>query len=132
MENGKFVYKNKTCMKKIHDFYDKTLSELNVPYKESYFGTSFGRTHCLLVGDTNKPKICTIHGGNGITTLNLKLFLPLLSKYCIQGYILPCQHSFHESKTNIQWSDSYNEDQLQASSFGKSYVKDMQTNYPFL
>ena len=70
-------------MKKMHDFYDKTLAELNVPYMESYFDTSFGKTHCLLVGDTNKPKICTIHGGNGITTLNLKLFLPLLSKYCI-------------------------------------------------
>ena len=66
-------------MKKLHDFYDKTLAELNVPYSESYFATSFGRTHCLLVGDNNKPMICTIHGGNGITTLNLKLFLPLLS-----------------------------------------------------
>ena len=83
MTRGKFVYKNKTCMKKMHDFYDKTLAELNVPYSESYFATSFGRTHCLLVGDNNKPMICTIHGGNGITTLNLKLFLPLLSKYCI-------------------------------------------------
>ena len=83
MKNGKFVYKNKICMKKMHDFYDKTLAELNVPYTESFFSTSFGKTHCLLVGDTNKPKICTIHGGNGITTLNLRLFLPLLTKYCI-------------------------------------------------
>ncbi len=40
-------------------------------------------THCLIVGDPAKPMICTIHGGNGISTLNLKLFLPLLSDFCI-------------------------------------------------
>ena len=53
------------------------------PFSEKYIDTSFGRTHCLWVGDQNKPRICTIHGGNGITTLNLKLFLPLLSEFCI-------------------------------------------------
>ena len=83
MKNGKFVYKNEDSLKKMQEFYDKTLASLKVTYRESYFDTSFGRTHCLLVGDEAKPKICTIHGGNGITTLNLKLFLPLLSEYCI-------------------------------------------------
>ncbi|WP_027216752.1 alpha/beta fold hydrolase [Butyrivibrio fibrisolvens] len=83
IKNGKFVYKNEDSMKKMHEFYDKTLASLDVPYSEDYFDTSFGRTHCLLVGDPEKPRICTIHGGNGITTLNLKLFLPLLEEYCI-------------------------------------------------
>ena len=83
MKTGKFVYKSEDAMKKMHDFYDRTLASLNVSYTESYFDTSFGETHCLCVGDENKPKICSIHGGNGITTLNLKLFLPLLSRYCI-------------------------------------------------
>ena len=36
-----------------------------------------------MAGNPEKPRICTIHGGNGITTLNLKLFLPLLSEFCI-------------------------------------------------
>lgn len=67
----------------MHALYDKTLAALNVSYTESYFHTSFGKTHCLLIGDQNKPMICTIHGGNGIATLNLKLFLPLLDRYCI-------------------------------------------------
>ncbi len=70
-------------MKRMHEFYDKTLESLNVPYIENDIETSFGQTHCLQVGDPAKPKICTIHGGNGITTLNLKLFLPLLSDFCI-------------------------------------------------
>ena len=83
MKTGKYVYKSEDAMKKMHDFYDKTLASLNVSYSESYFDTSFGKTHCLMIGDENKPKICSIHGGNGITTLNLKLFLPLLSRYCI-------------------------------------------------
>ena len=83
IRNGKFVYKNEDGMKKMHEFYDKTLASLCVPYSEEYFDTSFGRTHCLVAGDAEKPRICTIHGGNGITTLNLKLFRPLLEKYCI-------------------------------------------------
>ena len=83
IKNRKFVYKNEDSMKKMHEFYDKTLASLDVPYSEDYFDTSFGKTHCLLVGDPEKPRICTIHGGNGITTLNLKLFLPLLQEYCI-------------------------------------------------
>ena len=83
MKNGKFVYKSEESLKKMHEFYDKTLASLNVAYSEDYFDTSFGKTHCLLVGDTSKPRICTIHGGNGISTLNLKLFAPLLSEYCI-------------------------------------------------
>ena len=83
MKNGKFVYKTEDSMNGMHAFYDKTLASLGVPYSESYIDTSFGRTHSLLVGDPNKPRICTIHGGNGITPLNLKLFLPLLEDYSI-------------------------------------------------
>ena len=83
MKKGRFVYKNEECMKKMHEFYDRTLAALDVPFSEDYFDTSFGRTHCLLAGDKDKPRICTIHGGNGITTLNLRLFLPLLEEYCI-------------------------------------------------
>ncbi len=83
MKTGKYVYKNEKGMNKMHEFYDRTLASLNVPYVEDFFETSFGKTHCLLVGDPEKPKICTIHGGNGIATLNLKLFLPLLSEFSI-------------------------------------------------
>ncbi len=83
MKKEKFVYKNRRSMNEMHEFYNETLASLNVPYAESYISTSFGRTHTLLVGDPEKPRICTIHGGNGITTLNLKLFLPLLKDFSI-------------------------------------------------
>ena len=80
---GKFVYKNKECMQKMHDFYDKSLTLLNVEYKESYIDTSFGKTHIVIVGDTTKKPIFTLHGGNGISPLNIRLFLPLLDDYYI-------------------------------------------------
>ena len=83
MKKGKFVYRDENSMKKMQEFYEKTLESLCVHYTENYFDTSFGKTHCLLVGDIEKPRICTIHGGNGITTLNLKLFISLLEEYCI-------------------------------------------------
>ena len=67
----------------MYRFYDKTLASLGIPFSEKYIDTSFGKTHCLLAGDADKPRICTVHGGNGITTLNLKLFLPLLERYSI-------------------------------------------------
>lgn len=31
VKNGKFVYKNEDSMKKMHEFYDKTLVSLDVP-----------------------------------------------------------------------------------------------------
>ena len=35
VKNGKFVYKNEDSLKKMHEFYDKTLASLDVPYSES-------------------------------------------------------------------------------------------------
>ena len=39
IKNGKFVYKNEDSIKKMHEFYDKTLASLDVPYSEDYFDT---------------------------------------------------------------------------------------------
>lgn len=80
---GKYVYKNEESMKKIHAFYDKAMDQLNVKYRELYIETTYGNTHILIVGDENKPSIITLHGGNGISPLNIRLFLPLLENFCI-------------------------------------------------
>lgn len=83
MKNEKYVYKNALCMNRMHEFYDKALSSLQVNYSEEYIDTTYGNTHILIVGDENKKPIFTLHGGNGISPLNIRLFLPLLEKYCI-------------------------------------------------
>jgi hypothetical protein len=78
---GKYVYKSKESMEKIYAFYDKALNSMNVDYNDFYIQTSFGKTHIVVFGDTTKKPIFTLHGGNGISPLNLRFFLPLLSKY---------------------------------------------------
>lgn len=67
----------------MHEFYDKALNSLNVNYEEQYIGTTFGKTHVLIIGDKNKRKLITLHGGNGISPLNIRIFIPLLEEYCI-------------------------------------------------
>ena len=79
----KFVYKNKKSMIEIYKYYDKAMDSLNIDYKEKYIHTSFGKTHIIIAGDESKPPLFTLHGGNGITPLNLKLFSPLFDSFCI-------------------------------------------------
>lgn len=79
----KFVYKSRSYMNEMNDFYDKALETLDVSYEEVCMDTTYGKTHILIIGDKNKEKIFTLHGGNGINPLNIKLFKPLLSNYCI-------------------------------------------------
>jgi pimeloyl-ACP methyl ester carboxylesterase len=78
-----YVYKSEECMRKMHQFYEEELEALDVKYEERYFDTSFGNTHVLVIGDQEKQKIFTLHGGNGINPLNIRIFEPLLEKYCI-------------------------------------------------
>lgn len=70
----KYIYKNKESEAKMHDFYDTALAALDVMYEEQIINTSYGSTHLLIVGDKLKPPLFTLHGGNGINPLNLKLF----------------------------------------------------------
>ena len=62
----------------MHSFYDKALSSLNIDYEEYYVDTSFGKTHILIIGNQANKKLITLHGGNGISPLNINLFLPML------------------------------------------------------
>lgn len=70
-------------MKKIHDFYNRALEDLHVAYEEQYIDTRYGSTHLLAVGYADKKPIFTLHGGNGISPLNIRLFRPLLKSFCI-------------------------------------------------
>lgn len=83
MGKGKFVYKNQPGMNKMIGFYDRAMASTGVDYREEYIETSFGTTHIVIAGDETKPPVFTIHGGNGTTPLNLKLFLPLIRDYCL-------------------------------------------------
>lgn len=83
MRKGIFVYKDQESMNKLIGFYDKAMQDLNIPFTEEYIDTSYGRTHVVTAGDETKPKIFTIHGGNGTTPVNLKLFKDLAKDFCL-------------------------------------------------
>lgn len=61
-------------------FYDKAMISSQVTYSEKYISTSYGKPHVVIVGDSNKTPM---HGRNGISPLNIRLFLPLLEQYCL-------------------------------------------------
>ena len=82
-KNGKFVYKDAESMEKMHAFYDRALGSLGIDFTERYIDTSYGKTHVVFAGDESKPPIFTLHGGNGICPLNLRIFLPLLKDFRI-------------------------------------------------
>jgi len=83
MRKGIYVYKDQESMNKLLSFYDKAMQDLNIPYTEEYIETSYGTTHLVTAGDTTKPKIFTVHGGNGTTPVNLKLFKYLTKNFCL-------------------------------------------------
>lgn len=80
---SKFVYRNKEYQDKMYEFYDKSLNSLNVTYEEKMIQTTYGQTHILILGDRSKKILMTLHGGNGINPLNIKIIKPLLQHYCI-------------------------------------------------
>ena len=83
MGRGKFVYKDRASMDKMLAFYDEAMASLGIMYRDIDIETSFGKTHIVIAGDETKHAVFTVHGGNGTTPINLKLFLPLLKDFCL-------------------------------------------------
>ena len=52
MKKGKFVYRDENSMKKMQEFYEKTLESLCVPYVENYFDRAIVEMcgHAIYVG----------------------------------------------------------------------------------
>ncbi len=58
------VYKSEEGKKKILGHYKKLLGNLDIPYKEIYIDTSFGKTYMLEVGNVNSSAIFLFHGSS--------------------------------------------------------------------
>ena len=67
----KTIYKSESGKKKILELYDQQIERLNVPYKDIYVETSFGRTHIVETGTTKGKPLLVFHGGNATTAYNL-------------------------------------------------------------
>ena len=65
------IYKSEEGKKKILSLYDEQLNRLNVPYKDVYVETSFGRTHLIETGSLQGEPLIVFHGGNATSAFNL-------------------------------------------------------------
>ena len=65
------IYKSESGKKKILELYDQQLARLDVPYRDIYLETTFGRTHLIETGASECEPLLVFHGGNATTAYNL-------------------------------------------------------------
>lgn len=82
--NKKSIYRSAKAKKAVLTLYDKQMKELHISFQDIYIETSFGRTHLIECGDSNRPPLLVFHGGNATTAYNLK--------YC--DFLLPHFHIY--------------------------------------
>lgn len=84
MPKHKSIYRSAKAKKAVLELYDKQMKELNIPFKDIYVETLFGKTHLIECGESDKPPLLVFHGGNATTVYNLK--------YC--DFLLPHFHIY--------------------------------------
>ena len=67
----KTIYKSEEGKQKILELYDRQLERLNIPYRDLYVETSFGKTHLIETGSLEGEPLLLFHGGNATTAYNL-------------------------------------------------------------
>ncbi|MCR4788677.1 MAG: alpha/beta hydrolase [Lachnospiraceae bacterium] len=65
------IYKSEEGKKEILDLYDRQLSRLEVPWKDVYAETSFGKTHIIETGNMFGEPLLFFHGGNSTSAYTL-------------------------------------------------------------
>jgi pimeloyl-ACP methyl ester carboxylesterase len=66
--------------------YDKSLQMWDVEYSEKYIDTSFGKSHCLMIGNINNPPLVLLHAaccGSTIWYPNVKALSQDYSVYAV-------------------------------------------------
>lgn len=70
-KSDKTIYKTPSGRRKIFELYDSQISRLNLPYKDIFVQTSFGKTHIIETGVLTAEPLLLFHGGNATTAYNL-------------------------------------------------------------
>ncbi|MGL6197463.1 MAG: alpha/beta fold hydrolase [Lachnospiraceae bacterium] len=65
------IYKTDKCKSAVLELYDSQLSRLAINYSEIWVGTTFGKTHLVVTGNTAGVPLLVFHGGNATTAYNL-------------------------------------------------------------
>jgi pimeloyl-ACP methyl ester carboxylesterase len=82
----KSIFKNELVEKEYYKCYEKSLEMFEIEYKSLYIPTTFGETHVLYFGDTNKKPLLLLHGMTMSSTMwypNMKQLIQERSVYAI-------------------------------------------------
>lgn len=79
----KSIYKNKDSKKKVISLYDSQLNNLEIPFKDIYVDTYFGKTHIIKTGNKNGKPLLLFHGGNATSAYNLIICQFLLKDFLV-------------------------------------------------
>ena len=82
----KSIYRNEGSKNAGLELYDRQIRELDIPYKDVYVDTSFGKTHLVECGNLEGKPLLVFHGGNSTTAYNLmscRFLLPHFHIYAV-------------------------------------------------
>lgn len=65
------IYRSQLDKALVINLYNAQVAKLDIPYKDIFVETSFGRTHVVETGALEKKPLLVLHGGNSTTAYNL-------------------------------------------------------------
>ena len=67
----KSIYHSPAAKRDALALYDAQLQKLDLPFRDLYIDTDFGRTHLVETGELSGPPLLVFHGGNPTAAYNL-------------------------------------------------------------
>lgn len=77
------IYRSQLSKSLVINLYNAQIAKLDIPYKDIFVETSFGRTHVVEIGNLEGKPLLIFHGGNSTTAYNLLSCRFLLEKFHI-------------------------------------------------
>lgn len=90
------IFKNETVEKEYYLCYEKSLSMFEADYKSIQIPTSFGETHVLCFGDTDKKPLILLHGMTMSSTMWYPNIKDLVRERCV--YAIDVMGDFGKSR----------------------------------
>ena len=64
------IYRSQLSKSLVINLYNAQIAKLDIPYKDIFVETSFGRTHVVEIGNLEGKPLLVFHGGNSTTPYN--------------------------------------------------------------
>lgn len=77
------IYRSQLSKSLVINLYNAQIAKLDVPYKDIFVETSFGRTHVVEIGNPEGKPLLIFHGGNSTAAYNLLACRFLLDQFHI-------------------------------------------------